>query len=77
MVTTTQIAPHPSWTNPTPEQWPTGFEYVATSPAMAIGPQFRGATDQSNGRNVILTLLLATAAGGLWYALRDPRSRRR
>ena len=77
MITTTQIAPRPSWTNPNPTSWDTGFKYVATSPAMAIGPQFRGAAERSGGTSLVLAGLLAAAAGGLYYALRPARGRAR
>jgi hypothetical protein len=39
MIAMKQIAPHPSWNNPTPEDWRTGFSYVARVPPVAIGPQ--------------------------------------
>lgn len=78
MITAVPRLPEPSWDNPTPVDWSTGFRYVANVPPMAIGPQFMGLGQEREPFPTPLAIVTGLALGlgiGLFLGARLPRRR--
>lgn len=75
------IAPHitpprPSWNNPDPTNWATGFSYVSHVPPAAIGPQIAGQAEGDKPKFPALILVAGIVlglAGGLFLGYRVKR----